>query len=61
MKRNTDDRWAREAIVLVIEAVRTGLTDTSRALELLDKAQEIAERIDAPRGQKKAADDADHG
>ena len=53
MPRGSDDALAKQAILTVIEAIRTGLTDTSRALELLDAAEKIAERIDAPRGKKK--------
>jgi hypothetical protein len=55
----SDDDKAREAILRVIAAVRTLCNDTAHneAKWLLDEAETIARRIEAPR-PKKELDDA---
>ncbi len=48
----TDDTIARRAILKLCEAVRAAMTDTGRARDLIDEAETLAKRIDAPRGKK---------
>lgn len=50
MTRNTDDRYLREAVLTLAEAMRAMATDSGRGLALIAEAEEIAKRVDVRRG-----------
>ena len=50
----TDDTIARRAILKLCEAVRMAMTDREQALGLIEDAEALAKRIDAPRGKRAA-------
>lgn len=58
MGGQSDDDFARESLLKVIEAARLAINgELLKARDLLDEADAIAQRIDRPRGSKTKADE----
>jgi hypothetical protein len=58
----SDDDYARDAIIQLVDVVRDMMTGSPNITDLLgrlDECKEIAQRIDRPRGQAVESDDVE--